>query len=222
MTFAVNAEVVKMSNSGICHNSGSQYYSRVKNYTSYKDLDSCLADGGRLPKNYKGIAVTTSVSSDQEYSRDKFGSGWSDTDHDGQDTRQEVLISQNTGQILLSPSGKVKQGRWISMYSGQVIMSASEIDIDHVVPLSWAWKHGASEWSNTRRESFANDERNLLAVEASLNRQKGDKGLDEWVPPANKCQYIARFVRVLKLYQLNLTPSEKPVYTRLVEQCQKE
>ena len=41
---------VKMSNSGICHKPGSTYYEQTKNFKSYKTLDECLKDGGRLPK----------------------------------------------------------------------------------------------------------------------------------------------------------------------------
>lgn len=47
-----NAErsVVKMSRSGICHAPGTTYYSRTMNFTPYSSLDSCLADGGRMPR----------------------------------------------------------------------------------------------------------------------------------------------------------------------------
>ncbi|MGM0953782.1 MAG: HNH endonuclease family protein [Pseudomonadota bacterium] len=54
---------------------------------------------------------------------------------------------------------------------------ASKIDIDHVVPLKWAWQHGANKWTKEKRERFANDPRNLWSVELSLNSQKGAKGL---------------------------------------------
>jgi hypothetical protein len=41
---------VKMSKSGICHERGSTYYSKTKNYTAYNTLDECLKAGGRKPK----------------------------------------------------------------------------------------------------------------------------------------------------------------------------
>ena len=43
-------EVVKKSKSGICHATSSSHFSRVKNFTSYKDLTSCIESGGRCPK----------------------------------------------------------------------------------------------------------------------------------------------------------------------------
>ena len=72
------------------------------------------------------------------------------------------------------------------MYSGEVIFDASKLDIDHIVPLKWDWGHGANEWSKEKREKFANDPVNLVAVEASLNRQKGAKGLDEKNKPSTR------------------------------------
>lgn len=195
--------LVKKSNSGICHDESSRSFQQTKHYTPYQSIDECLAAGGRLPKgsSYKAKEKASSVITD-EYSRSKFGHGWADVDHDGQNTRQEVLISQNTGNLVFSDNGRVTRGRWVSMYSGEVIVDASKVDIDHVVPLSWAWKHGATAWSQSKREQFANDERNLVAVEASLNRQKGDKGPDEWLPPKNIEQYKARFARIVKIYRL--------------------
>lgn len=42
--------VVKMSRSGICHDTSSKYYTRTKNFTPYNSLEECLKAGGRLPK----------------------------------------------------------------------------------------------------------------------------------------------------------------------------
>lgn len=190
--------LVKMSNSGLCHDENSSYYSRTKNFTPYDTLEACLHAGGKLPASY-----SSSDSLGADYSRDQFGHGWADVDHDGQDTRQEVLIVQNTGNLAYNEHGRVVSGRWISLYSGRVFYNASDLDIDHIVPLSWAWKHGADEWTRDKREQFANDPRNLVAVGASLNRSKGDKGLDEWLPPTNQKQYKLRFQRIVKLYELN-------------------
>ncbi|SHG34634.1 Protein of unknown function [Marinomonas polaris DSM 16579] len=200
-------ELVKKSKSAICHAPGTQYYSRTKNFTPYDTLDQCLASGGRLPKGQSytpqskpKVALETSA----KYSRDEFGRGWADEDKDCQNTRQEILISLSTAPVRFSDDRecRVTFGRWISMYSGEVIFDASKLDIDHIVPLKWAWDHGADKWGKEKRERFANDPINLVAVEASLNRQKGAKGLDEWLPPKNEIQYKSRFNRILKLYGL--------------------
>lgn len=42
--------LVKMSSSGVCHSPSSSWYNRTKNYTTYQSIESCIANGGRLPK----------------------------------------------------------------------------------------------------------------------------------------------------------------------------
>lgn len=203
--FALTAHsaVVKKASSGICHPEDSSYYSRIKNYTSYQSLDACLESGGRLPKNYSS-ASKADRGSNKGYSRSKFGHGWSDMDGDCQDSRQETLIAQSTAPVRFESNDKcrVASGRWISPFTGKVIHDPSAMDIDHVVPLKWAWKRGADKWSDQKREQFANDPANLISVELSLNRQKGAKGPDEWLPPANQCEYVLRFIRIVKKYGL--------------------
>ena len=43
-------DIVKKSSNGICHDKKSQYYTKTKNFKSYKTLKDCLDSGGRLPK----------------------------------------------------------------------------------------------------------------------------------------------------------------------------
>lgn len=126
----------------------------------------------------------------------------------------ERLISQSVSQVRFKDAKncKVLSGKWISPFTGNTIYKASDIDIDYVVPLKWAWVHGAKNWSREKRVKFANDPANLLSVEARLNRQKGTKGLDEWLPLSNQCQYIVRFIRVYKTFGLILSGSEKRVF----------
>lgn len=194
---------VKLSTSGICHDSSSRSFNRTKNFTPFQSLEDCLGAGGRLPRSY-ALEQKGSLNRLNEYRREHFGSGWADIDGDCQNSRHEALIAQSTGQVTFNDQRKcmIKTGRWISMYSGMVIHDATAIDIDHVVPLKWAWDHGANNWTKERRVEFANDPANLLAVEASLNRQKGAKGPDEWQPPTNQCQYLSRFRRIAVKYNL--------------------
>lgn len=148
------------------------------------------------------FVVCNTFADGQKYKRSHFGSGWADEDRDCQNTRQEVLIAMSTTPVRFNTEKecRVVFGRWISLFTGEVIFEASKIDIDHVVPLKWAWVSGANKWSEEKRKQFANDPINLIAVELKLNRQKGAKGLDEWLPPKNQDQYKARFKRVLVKY----------------------
>ena len=112
-------------------------------------------------------------------------------------------------------------GRWISPFTGQVIQNASNIDIDHVVPLAWSWPRGAGQWTREKREQFANDSMNLWPVELSLNRSKGAKGPNEWLPPAGQCGYVARFYRIVKLYKLQPRPPENEWMRAFLDSCRR-
>lgn len=138
------------------------------------------------------------------YNREAF-KHWSDLDHDGMNTRYETLASQavpcpSTVLVVLSATCKA----WVCPYTGTVFFEPGKLDIDHIVPLKWAWEHGADKWSPGQREAFANDPKNLLAVEASANREKGAKGPDEWLPPKKDydAEYIDRFGSVCDNYKL--------------------
>ncbi|WP_461437940.1 HNH endonuclease family protein [Marinobacter nauticus] len=202
ITPSATADTIKKTASGICHPPESSYYERVKSFDRFKSVESCVRSGGRIPKGLSLRDDTTKANDD--YDRSRFGHGWQDDDGDCQNSRMEALIEQSTVPVRFATNKKcrVVSGRWLSPFTGNVIHNASDIDIDHVVPLKWAWNHGASEWTQEKREAFANDPRNLWTVEISLNRQKGAKGPDEWLPPQGKCGYISRFNRLIKIYSL--------------------
>lgn len=46
----ISNPAVKKSNTGICHQKGTNYYEKTKNFTAYNSIDECLKSGGRLPK----------------------------------------------------------------------------------------------------------------------------------------------------------------------------
>lgn len=211
------AEIVKKSKSGICHDTHSSHYDRTKNFQPYKTIDDCLSSGGRLAKSTKANTKPSNIDVSTKYTRSEFGHGWADSDKDCQNSRMETLISQSVGQIRYKTAKQcqVIAGKWISSFTGETIYNASDIDIDHVVALKWAWNHGANNWTKDKRVMFANDPANLISVELRLNRQKGAKGLDEWLPPKNQCQYIVRFLRVSKKYGIKLIASEEALYSSI-------
>ncbi|AAZ28109.1 HNH endonuclease family protein [Colwellia psychrerythraea] len=217
-----NAETIKKSKSGICHDLKSPYYKRTKNFTSFISLASCIESGGRLPKNSSSTPANTQKQStiSSNYSRKMFGHGWADSNKDCQNSRMETLIAYSLSPVRFKTTKEceVVSGKWISPFSGKTIYAASEIDIDHIVSLKWAWVHGANHWTKAKRVKFANDPANLLSVEARLNRQKGSKGLNAWLPPANQCQYISRFIRVYKAYNLELSNKEQVIYDKIMKQ----
>lgn len=143
------------------------------------------------------------------YDRDLFGS-WTDLDGDCRNTRQEILQASSTGNVSFDVNNcTVTRGRWLDPYTFNVFIDPRDVEVDHLVPLKWAWDRGAASWPAQKREDFANDEVNLFVVDGAVNREKGAKGPLDWLPPFERfqCEYITRFQRVVQKYDLQ--PSEK-------------
>ena len=162
------------------------------------------------------------------YDRSSF-SHWRDPDRNGCDARNDILRRDLTNLLIKSDSNgcKVLGGVLADPYSGKnidFVFGASLVDIDHVVALSNAWQTGAFQFTSEIRLQFANDPLNLLAVSASLNRQKGDGDAATWLPPTKsyRCQYVARQIAVKKKYGLWLTKPEKVAMSTLLAKCPKE
>lgn len=155
------AEMVKKTSSGICHPPASSYYERTENFRPFDSVEACLVSGGRLPKRLAQKQSKPSMKDNpKSYDRSAFGRGWDDADGDCQDTRAELLSAQSTTEVRFANDGercRVISGRWISPFTGNVIQNSDDVEIDHVVALKWAWERGAWQWSDNKRERFAND-----------------------------------------------------------------
>ena len=221
------AQAVKKSSSGICYCPGGQFYDRTTNFTEYETLEACSDSGGREPRRGQGNCPKESSSAEaaslrvpDRYDRSVFG-GWSDEDGDCQNTRHERLIARSAVPVEISEDGcQVLRGRWMDPYTGDVHVAAQEIEIDHVVPLFYAWERGANRWDPERQRRFANDSANLLPVGAMVNREKGAAGPIEWLPPSEAvaCEYLLRFARVTDRYDLSLRLGEADALEQLTAQ----
>ncbi|MER7410917.1 HNH endonuclease family protein [Streptomyces cacaoi] len=154
------------------------------------------------------------------YSREKFPH-WS-SQGERCDTREKVL--QRAGRdVKQNDECRAVSGRWTSVYDDKTFTDASDLDIDHMVPLANAWRSGAREWDQERREGFANDltRPQLLAVSATTNRTKGDQGPEDWQPPAKgyRCTYARAWTGVKSHYRLSVTSAEKTTLARMLESC---
>ncbi|MCZ2815472.1 GmrSD restriction endonuclease domain-containing protein [Modestobacter sp. VKM Ac-2984] len=161
------------------------------------------------------------------YDRDEFGATWADVDRNGCDTRNDVLARDLTGEQF-RPSTQdcvVVSGTLVDPYTGQTIAfqkgDGSSVDIDHVVALSNGWQTGAFAWDESRRTAFANDPLNLLAVDYSANRQKGDGDAATWLPSdrGHRCAYVARQVAVKADHGLWVTPAERDAIAGVLDSC---
>jgi len=139
---------------------------------------------------------------------------WIDADHNGCDTREEVLIAESRTKAQVDPYGcKVVAGDWYSLYDGLTFTDPAELDIDHVVPLAEAWDSGAAGWDTARRQAYANDldhPETLRAVSAAANRSKGDLDPAQWKPSRETawCEYANDWVTVKKAWDLTADQNE--------------
>ena len=159
-----------------------------------------------------GLRVAAQGSS-TGYSRDLFPH-WN-TVSGACNTRETVLKRDGTSVVTDSACASTS-GRWYSPYDGATWTLASDVDIDHVVPLSNAWKvgrsapgnigsfltslqSGAASWTTSRRQSFANDLTNpqLIAVTDNVNQAKGDQGPETWKPVSSPVLEVALTERKL-------------------------
>ena len=147
---------------------------------------------------------------------------WIDADHDGCDTRHEVLIAESVVPAHVG-AGCTVTGRWYSAYDGVTTSDASTFDIDHVVPLADAWRTGASSWTTAQRQAFANDltDPQLIAVTDNVNQEKGDKSPDQWKPPlvGYWCTYAKMWVAVKYKFKLTINSAEKTALTDMLNRC---
>lgn len=152
--------------------------------------------------------VSVVLAHDNDYSRRLYG-GWIDADGDCYNTRAEVLLRDNLGSFVQSKSTcRIISGSWQDAYSDKFYENAGVLDIDHLVPLSEAHRSGGDKWTRARRRAYANDESNLFLTHRGLNRSKGGKGIDEWLPPKNVCEYVHNYARTKQKHGLLFRASE--------------
>ncbi|WP_226486471.1 HNH endonuclease family protein [Streptomyces parvulus] len=178
-----------------------------------RDLIEDLATKGRGPKT--------------GYDRDEFGYAWMDSAdgvplaRNGCDTRNDLL--QRDGQDVRFRSGSdcvVVAMTLDDPYTGTTIefrkQDASEVQIDHVVPLSYSWQMGSSRWTEGKRRQLANDPLNLIPVQGRANSAKRDSGPAAWLPAAKpvRCAYAVRFAQVAAKYDLAVTAPDRQAMLR--------
>jgi hypothetical protein len=156
------------------------------------------------------------------YDRGLFGS-WKDFDNDCQNTRHELLQILSLDEFTLTDNTcRVLTGLWLDPYTNIYFSVSSELDIDHLVPLKYAWSRGAYNWPKSKRVKFSNDENNLFAVKKSVNRKKSAMGPAMWLPPSDnfKCEYIKLFQEIVVNYDLKQTDDElSQINIKLTEFC---
>jgi hypothetical protein len=170
-----------------------------------------------------GIIVVPQRIRGYDYRRAAFGESWTDDNdapggRNGCDTRNDILgrdlVDKTYVSIKRCPDA-VATGVLHDPFTNQTIsfvrgaQVGAAVQIDHIVPLAYAWDMGARNWSDAMRIRFANDPANLLAVAGQANQDKGDQPPAAWMPPNHAfwCQYAMQFIAVLRGYGL---PVDEP------------
>jgi len=168
-----------------------------------------------------------------DYDRDAFGTSWSDTDHNGCNQRDDVLLRDAVaGTTQVGRQGAcdhdVLSGTWVDPYTGKRIVlddlkdlsQAQAVQIDHIVPLAEAWISGADAWSASRRLRFANDLDELLAVDGPTNASKSDDDPAAWRPrAAYQCTYAERWIDTKARWHLAVDTSERRALGDMLHGC---
>jgi hypothetical protein len=182
-----------------------------------------------------GVAVLPERAHRYDYHRSAFGDAWTDDNdaplgHNGCDTRDDILnrdlVDKTYVSIKRCPDA-VATGTLHDPYTNTTIIFqrgakvGEAVQIDHIVPLAYAWDMGAYNWPFPGRLRFANDPANLLAVEGQANQDKGDSGPARWMPPntAFACQYAMQFIAVLRGYQLPVDQASAGVLHQAAATC---
>ncbi|GAA2475532.1 MULTISPECIES: HNH endonuclease family protein [Actinomycetes] len=154
------------------------------------------------------------------YSRDKFPT-WITIE--GTCNTREYIIKRDGTNVVTNSACTATSGSWYSPYDGATWTSASDVDIDHLVPLAEAWDSGASKWTTAQRQAFANDvtRPQLLAVTDNVNQSKGDQDPATWIPSrtAYDCTYVRAWVQVKYYYNLSVDPAEKTALQKDLSGC---
>ncbi|MFD7030269.1 DUF1524 domain-containing protein [Streptomyces sp. NPDC059917] len=138
------------------------------------------------------------------------------------DTR-EVALARDDQDVVHDDECRAVVGTWASAYDDKVLTAASQVDIDHTVPLANAWRSGADRWDTSKRKDFASDLQGprLLAVSAASNRSKGDRSPDQWSPPSRAywCTYSRAWTHIKHTYQLAITEPERDQLNGMLDTC---
>ncbi|HLR94957.1 MAG TPA: HNH endonuclease family protein [Jiangellaceae bacterium] len=181
------------------------------------------------PQQLASLDVAEQDRSEDDYERDAFGDGWASVG-DGCDTRDQILnrdlveITYENGSDCEATDGILHDP-----YTGTTIEGnlSEDVQIDHIVSLGDAWYSGAEDWSAQKREAFANDPANLVAVDAPANMSKSDDSISEWYPdwdaPSEtaECRYAAQYVDVLATYDLSVTRDDYKLLKKLETDCKR-
>lgn len=191
--------------------------------TAQADLALNTTERFVAPQQLTSLLTVSDAAPGAKYARDRF-EHWIDTDRDGCNTRYEVLIRSATVGPYVSSSCKLSDGLWTLAYSGITATDPIDIEVDHVVALSEAWRSGAWKWDDTTRRAFANDldvDYALVPTDTASNQAKSDKDPSSWVPQNEEvCEYLIDWSLIKIRWGLTIDSAEKYAVDGILAGCE--
>lgn len=209
------------SHPGGVDDQGGHTVRKTNEYHCHKE--PCFSNHKQVEQaHHEAVAVDAAMSN--TYSREDWPH-WIDADDDCQDMRVEILLASSLfhTKFSLINGCTVTWGIWLDPYTGKTFFKASAMDIDHVVPLAHAHRNGAANWPQEKKQQFANDPINLIAVDGRANRSKSDQAPNQWMPPREEywCEYLKRWLAVKQKYRLAASNNENVFVDRRLKECRK-
>ncbi len=112
------------------------------------------------------------------------------------DVRAQVLVRESKITAISTDDKPctIEKGEWQDPYSGKILTTDDEVQIDHMVPLKEAYDAGAYAWTQSKRCVYANFlgmKDHLIAGSNFENQSKSDKTPEKYIPPLKEyvCTY---------------------------------
>lgn len=185
----------------------------------------CHLSGCEMPDTFSRVGRDSFFLDRRD--REKFFNvdDWSfeeDYDGDCQSTRQEMLILTSRIEVRYTNPRNcvVRIGEWLDEYTGKIFKVATQLDIDHIIPLMYAHTHGGDRWPEGKKLQFANDPMNIMLVEKREIRRKSDRGPNRYLPREEfQCSYVRMWEAIAEKYDVDLENRDKNKISRVLEDC---
>lgn len=89
-------------------------------------------------------------------------------------------------------------------YTEIEITDMSKLDYEHIIPLSYIYKYGDTNWTDAEKNKYAYDMLIGMDVLNSANRSHSDKGPADWLPEKNISSYCLTWLIIAKEYDIAL------------------
>jgi hypothetical protein len=137
-----------------------------------------------------------------------------------------AVLKDKAGNVVDSESKacSIEGGKWTDPYTGAVFTDPAKLDIDHMIPLGYAAKHGGQVWDKNKKQKYANDmsyTNHLIAASAGANRAKSDQGPSAWKPAstAYHCEYAVNWITISKNYNLTVDAADAAALKTMLATC---